>query len=277
MIYKLYKYDSDINLFYCDTNQTLLKKNNVMNDEVIKIHRGVDNRIPFRVFNRNRKPQPIQHLTVIAKIINTDTDEKVLEKVCHFGTEKGTVELFLSEFEVSKLECGFYTMVVVGEDNTGSFQDDLSPRTPFFTDHDNEIVFDLEVSGKADYIPETTYEIKEDEWKLEMADSSENVTYSSAIPANQTKRHINSAHTIAMYVENFTGYIEIYGTLDEQPSHDIREYFLVNITPIKTRISFENYTGIFPISFLANFNWIKFKKFEDESNEGKITKILIRS
>lgn len=277
MIYKLYQYDNIVDLLFCDTNQTLLKRNTIMNDEVIKMHKGVDNTIDFRVFNRNRKPQPVDHLVVIAKIINADTDEKIFEKICYPGTERGTFRLFVSEYELSQFDSGFYTMVVVGEDNSEAFSYGITTRTPFYTDHDNEIVFDLEILNKADHRPETGFIIDESGWRLEEDNNQEGVSYSTPVPANQTKNKKNGVHTFALYAENFTGYIELYGTLDPQASNDIREYFLINITPLKTRINFTEFSGILPYTFAANFTWLKFKKFEDPENEGKITKILLRS
>ena len=101
---------------------------------------------------------------------------------------------------------------------------------------------------------------------------------SSAIPASRVRNSLNGLHTLAIYGTNFTGKVYLKGSLDNSPSTLINEYFDISINSLRNDIEYVNFTGIDPVTFSANFMWMKIVyEFDETVNEGTIDKILVRT
>lgn len=282
MIFKLYKYPTVYDLLLdSGNNLCLLTDNSPMNNKIIKIHKGVDNEITFRVFNRDRKPQDIKNFVLRAKVVNSENRELVIDKFCEAGYEKGIIKFKMLEGELSDVSPGYYEMAITGEQDFISNIPGEVSGTPFYVDHTNDIVIQIEVVGKIDTVPVPPFEITE----FTPLSNQEHISsialkmgyYSGAVPASRIKNHIDPVHTIAMYLENYTGIIEIFGTLDHTPGPDVRGWFRISPTTTEDFVQLENHTGIVPLSFHAQIMWLKFRHIPAPNNEGKVTKILVRS
>lgn len=282
MYKSLYLYQDYIHLVYDDRAQTCITKDNRnMHDDIIKVHRGVDNQLMFRVYNRDRRPQNIKHQRVRARLINIQNSELMLERYLDHLPDNGVLRLDILEGDLINIPEGYYRLAITaGRDLTpGATGHEV--QTPFFTDQDNNAIIDVEVTGQVQLEPRDSTSILESEWypiQIPKDRPSGELAYrSSAVPSGRMYNYTHSIHTISIHCENYTGRIRFYGSIEDVPGDNLQGYFPVAIAQNQTEIVFENHTGVVPVVIQANYMWLKLERIDAELNEGSVNKILSRS
>ena len=286
---KLFRYENRLDLMLSDSQirSFTVGNNSPFNNKIIRIHKGTDNSIRFRVLNPDRKIVSVDHLSIRCRFINVENNERVLDKFANLTSTKGDVTLQIFEGELVNIAPGFYSLVVTGEEA-------LIPGvalsenfvTPFYVDNAGNIVATVEIVASADVTPVPTVELlqtadDDGDWRIANEVGAPTTFYSGAIAGSRIKNHINAVHTFSVQTTGFTGTLALRGSLDLQPSADIREYFPIDITSGTQIITFTNFTGITSHTFEANFLWIIFVYIPDRSipdppGAGFINKVLLR-
>jgi hypothetical protein len=248
-----------------------------MNSKTIKVHKGVDNNIRFRVFNRDRKPQAVNHLQIRTRLINTMSQEVVLERYAQPTSDKGIVELKVLEGDLVNVAQGYYKLVVTGGEELLPNEAGQIIQTPFFSDTGNNVTLSVEITGQAEAAPQETQEILPEDWINFSTRGNPATFYSSAIPAGRIRNTTTSTHTIALYTSNYSGNVKIFGSLEDVPPQDLSSWFPINVDIIGNEIIFDEHTGISPLVFRANYMWLKFTYEPGPTNEGSLDKIQIRN
>ena len=265
MMHKLYRVDRSVDLMRVDNVrfENMRTENRPMNSNIVKLHRGIDNQIRFRVFNQDRKPVNLFDLEVFARLVNPQNGETVLVKELTVGSKPGYVHLYVSEGEITNIPPGVYNMVVFGQEDLVAGVDGSEVyRTPFYTDIGNNIVCSVHITESALPVPAPSFVITNDDWRVVkqptgfLQDVDELRT--SAIPASRVRNHINALHTMGVFTTDFTGTLQVYATLDLQPPEDLRRWFPVDLTSGTDIIEFDRYTGSVSFAFAANFMWLTF-------------------
>lgn len=282
MFFELYSYQNCFEVLYVDGLLCSNKVNYPMNrKEIIKLHRGVDNIVQFNVKNRDYKNQNIDHLSVKAKLTNKQNSELMLEKYLTHGECKGSLNLNIFEGDLIDIPSGFYELVIQGEDNISPTTPDLIVAQPLYNNQSSDIAFDVEVTNQGNANPVPSVELTPKTWIPINAAEEPYSLVSPAISANAIRNHKNSIHTFVLYSTQFTGNLQIFGSLDINPPTDLTQYFEIEITPGSTQINFEDFTGIEPFTIQSNLVWVKFKLVYSTDIEvvdnGCIDKILWRS
>jgi hypothetical protein len=269
-IIKLFSYENRMDLMYVDSQlrSCEVTNNSPLNKKIFKIHKGVDNQIRFRVLNPDRKRVSVDHLSIRARFINTENQERVLDRFADLvPNTKGDIRLTIYEADLVDIAPGFYTMVITGEEEMISgLAAGENIQTPFFLDNAGDIVATVEIVGAADVTITTS------------ATPGYTRFMSSAIPGARLQNYTNSVHSFSAATTGFTGTLEVRGTLDHIPTGDINDYFPIDITSGTQIITFDDYTGITAHSFEANFMWIIFTYETQNSlpSNGTLDKVLVR-
>ena len=281
-IVKIFSYENRIDLEYCDNiiRSCEVTNNSPLNRRVIKLHKGVDNQIDFRILNPDRKLVSVDHLAIRARLISTENKERVLERFANLNPgAKGKARLTIFEGDLVNLAPGFYTLVVTGQETLvpGESTSD-NVNTPFFTDNAGDIVATVEIVDGADVTPLDSVTILPANWTITNEVGSAQTFTSSAIAGARVQNHLNAVHSFSAATTAFTGTLELRGSLDLQPPADITNYFPIDITSGTQLITFDNFTGITAHTFEANFMWVKFIYRPDTSLEdfGTVDKVLLR-
>ena len=282
VIVKLLHMENRLDILYTDSvfRGCEMTQNSPYNNRAIRLHKGVDNQIRFRVLNPDRKRVSIDHLSIRARFINKQNGERVLDRFANILTTKGDVQLIIYEGDLVNLAPGYYDLVVTGEEALVpgvTVGENIS--TPFFLDQDGDIVATVEVVASADPTPQPTVTLLPDNWTRWSSNAGVDIQYySSAIPGQRIKNHLNALHTFAAYTTAFSGTLEVRASLDLQPPENYNDYFPVDITSGTQIITFDNYTGVTSHSFEANFMWLMFVYTPDTSLDdyGTIDQLLVR-
>ena len=259
-----------------------MTNNSPLNRTTIKIHKGVDNIIRFRVLNPDRKLVSVDHLSIRARLISTENKERVLDRFADLvPNSKGDLRLTIYEGDLQNIAAGFYTLVVTGEEALfPGVTIGENVRTPFFTDNAGDIVATVEIVDSADVTPMESVVLLPENWTITTSETNGyRRRLSSAIPGSRLKNHLNATHSFSAATTGFTGTLRVYATLDHQPSGDPNDYFPVDITSGTQVITFTNFTGITAHTFEANFMWLIFiyetENILDATN-GTLDKVIVR-
>jgi len=259
-----------------------MTNNSPLNRTTIKIHKGVDNQVRFRVLNPDRKLVSVDHLSIRARLISTENKERVLDRFADLvPNSKGDLRLTIYEGDLQNIAAGYYTLVVTGEEALfPGVTIGENVNTPFFTDNAGDIVATVEIVDSADVTPMESVVLLPENWTITTSETTGYRRYlSSAIPGARIKNHLHATHSFSVATTGFTGTLRVYATLDHIPSGSPSDYFPVDITSGTQTITFSNFTGITAHTFEANFMWLIFiyetENILDDSN-GTLDKLIVR-
>ena len=283
MFYDLYKLENTVSLLYDSGRFSSCNLDNrPMDAKIIKVYKGVDNKVNFKVYDADKKKSNIDHLQIRAAMVEPITGERVFNTYCSICSTKGSLELVIGENDLMNVASGFYNLVWVGEEHSIPDTEGYITSTPFYVDPSGNLRISIEVIDAIDNTPQDTIVINKDNWRMYTDPQNLDPEFiSAAYPANRLKNSKNGSHTIAIYLDNFTGEFEVYGTLDLIPSQDIRDFFKLSVTNGDSVNRYTNYTGIDAFHFSANVMWLKFRYKHDntlsDDQKGIFEKLHLRS
>ena len=216
-----------------------------MYNNTIKIHKGIDDKIAFNVYDENRRLASISHLTLSLNIIDANTGVLVLTKVPVIRDDvKGTLDVTFSWGETANLDAGLYEFSITTTDTADE-------SSALYTDLAQSAIGTIEILDNILPSPSET---------LSVSSFTVNGTRheSNALSASPNRSYQSSNHTCAVYTTTYTGKLYVEG------SHDLTaptNWFGIDLHPDNTLMDWNAYTatsGIDPFNFTISTNWVRF-------------------
>jgi hypothetical protein len=261
--------------------------NGPMHKNPILAHKGIDNKLIFRALGPDRAPVTVDcgSQQVYARIIDPDNRKIVLEKLCRLGPAKGVITLELDEGDIIDVHAGLYELVLIRTEPFVTGVNDYLVQKPLYTDMHSNIAMEIEITEQAFKSPLAPVTIGVDNWTPDIIVSVNNAPspcfYSFRIPGGRVQNHKDSVHSFSTYTENFTGVLEVWGSLEETPDPylDHTRWFKIFPSTLSTDIEFFAYTGTQAWTFTADFMWLKFRYFPSQEvlDPGVMKKIIVRT
>lgn len=260
---KLYRYDTKLDLVI--SQSTLQLDNRPMNNRKLKAHKGVTNTILFSITDKDRKAQNVFTDTLRAHIINPTNRRRLLTKVLEQSFDIGKATLVLTDGDLQNITSGLYHIYL-------TYSSEPTESMPFFSDQNNNVKFEIEVTDQvvSDPVP-TQEETAFSQTSSTLSGGSANVFVSDAMYGNLEKNFQNAQHSIALYPDNYTGQVAIQAScLTGVPSTEdtSKEWFTV-----KT-LDFANQANISHTTFQVNCNWVR---VVSTPTSGSISKVQLRN
>ncbi len=284
-IHKIYAYDNIRHLTVIGDTFCYCKDNGPMHTSILKAHKGVDNRLIFRALGPDRIPYDIQcGNEVYARITDPDNSQVVVEKLCRLGPARGIIHLELNAGDLEGVGPGRYNIAIIRTQRFVINQPDVYVEKPMFSDMDDNIAMQIDITEQAYKAPRPSRVILADEWipdrEVPLMGRMRPCFYTDRIPGTRVLNHINGVHSFSAHTQNFTGVLEIWGTLEETPDPYLRNnrWFKIPPSSMSTEIEFYCHTGTQAWTFNANFMWLKFRYFpsQDVLDPGQMTKLIVR-
>tara|TARA_B100001287_G_scaffold17658_1_gene13124 strand:+ start:6878 stop:7651 length:774 start_codon:yes stop_codon:yes gene_type:complete len=224
----------------------------------IKVYRGIDNVLQFKILNHDQKPVDIT--TKTPKFVVFDANKQmIIERdatVTDDGstTTRGNCKVTVTENDLLNVPTQFlsYNLYLVDSSNE---------KTLTYTDthFGADGVIHLEDSafpGPAKTATVSTFTQTGDVWLSETIDAQPGINGNEAL------------HTAAIYSDTYTGDIVIQGTLENQIQSDTNWFDIdtVAITSTDT-LKYKNFNGV--------FSYLRFSASANPAD--KITKVLVRN
>ena len=257
-----------------------------MNKNPIKAHKGIDNEIIFRALQPDRVPYDVAcNQQVYARIINPENNTVVIERLCRLGPAKGIITVLLDSGDIAEVPAGLYTMVLIRTQQFVSNVPDYYIELPLYSDYDSNISMEIEITQQAFKTPVDSITILPNNWTPDIIvptfGAPKPCFYTSRIQGSRVQNHIDSVHSFSTYTKNFTGVLEIWGSLEESPDPYLNHarWFEIYPSTMSTSIEFVGYTGTQAWTFSANFMWLKFRYFPSTAvlDHGVFEKLIVRA
>jgi len=284
--HKMYLYDYVRQLLAVGDTFCPLKDTGPMNKNPILAHKGIDNTIIFRVLGPDRVPYDVScGQQVYARVINPDNRTVVLEKLCRLGPAKGLITLELDSGDIAEISGGKYSMVLIRTEDFVSNIPGYYLERPLYSDMNSNVSMELEITEQAlkSPLPSITYEPSD--WtpdiNVPMVGTITPSFYTGRIPGARILNHIDSVHTFSTYTQNFTGVLEMWGSLEESPDPYVSpaRWFKIYPSTMSQDIEYTGYTGTQAWTFSANFMWMKFRYIPSTQvlDPGIFSKLIVRT
>jgi len=260
--HRLFLYDDIIELVV--TTTSLYVDNRPMNHRKLQAHKGLTNTLMFNIRNRDRKLQNVFSDELVAYIVNPSTRARVLTKQLVHTSDVGISSLSLTNGDLQNVNPGLYRIYIT---RTTQEQVDM----PVYSNQNNDISFDLEISDEAVFDPVATQiELGED---FTQVNNSPNVWTSSALFGNLDRNFQNAQHSMAIYTTEYTGNVVIQiSCFENVPESDNASTDWVTVETIPMA----NVSTITARTFSVNANWVRLLSYPDDET-GTIDQILLRN
>lgn len=261
---RLYLYEDIIDLVFT-TSGDLYVDNRAMNNRKLVAHKGLSNELYFVIRNRDRKLQNVFSETLRAHLINPSTKRRILTRILENTSDVGKVKLTLSDGDLNDLDPGLY-QVYIARSN-----DEVIDR-PIYTDQNNNIRFDIEISDQVSQEPVSTQMANTflQTGNTLLGDAANTFT-SSALYGNLDRNFNNAQHTIAVYPDTYTGQVTVQAScLRSVPSSDDDSIDWFDIE----NLDFTASSNIAHTTFNVNCNWVRILS---KPTSGSISKIMLRN
>ena len=241
-------------------------RNSKVYDRRLTIHRGVTNPLTFTFKNEDQKAQDVSSKTVASGnyyqlvIVDTESKKAVITKnltILDDGstiTTKGQAKCEISDGDLLALDAKFYEY---------SIQEIKSDGSTLVTYADPSYV-----AGGSIEILDTAYPQFTPSLTVSSFTLSSDIFTSGAVKGRPGINNNKALHTVAIYPNNFSGTVEVQGTMETVPSAN--DYFTITSTTMtdSSSVTSLNFTGV--------FQNVRFKATRTSGNTGKIDKILYR-
>jgi hypothetical protein len=182
----------------------------------LKVYRGVDNRVEFRVKTSDQKSVNIANRTIVFRLISRDSQELVIKKDCvTIDADIGRAFLNLAESEILDIEPGMYQYALSYEtrsQQTGYYT--VTEARPIYIDSQYGVNGTIEIFGSVDGEPQPSQTIEEFNYLREFERDPEKYFVSGLIDADAARVTPQSLHTFQLYFTNFSGRVILQGSLD---------------------------------------------------------------
>ncbi len=283
---KVYMYDHVRQLLAVGDTFCINKDNGPMSKNPIRAHKGIDNKIMFRALGPDRVPFDVScGNQVYARIMDPDNRKVVLEKLCRLGPAKGLITLELDGGDIAELHAGRYTMVLIRTEDFIAGVADYYIEKPLYSDMNDNVAMEIEITEQAFKAPLPSFTLEPKDWTPDINVGQFGPPtpsfYTPRIPGGRVLNHINSVHSFSTYTQNFTGILEIWGSLEETPDPYLSStrWFKIYPTSMSQDIEFIGYTGTQAWTFSANFMWLKFRYIPSTQvlDPGILQKLIVRT
>ena len=237
-------------------------RNSKVYDRRLTLHRGVSNPVNFTFKNEDQKAQDITSKTYEFNMIDTESKKAVLTKTLTILDDgstvstKGDASCTITEGDLLPLDAKFYNFAVREVNSDGS-------REVTYADTG------YAASGTVELLDGAYPEFVASTSVSSFTASGGPLAYTSgAIDARPGINNNKALHTVAIYPNNFSGTVEVQGTMETVPSAN--DYFTITSTTMtdSSSVTSLNFTGV--------FQNVRFKATRTSGNTGKIDKILYR-
>jgi len=245
--HKLYLYDNNIDLVI--GTDGLYVDNRPMNNRKLIAHKGLTNELIFSIRNRDRKLQNVFSDTLSAYLINPTTKRRLFYKLLEHTSNVGQVKLVLDEGDLRNVTAGLYRIYVAKQDVSGIDK-------PVYSDQNNGMVFDIQITEQIDQSPTPTQSANT---FLQVSSTSDgdpaNVFTTSAFSGNQNRNFPNALHSLAIYPDAYTGTLDVQASLVESvPSTN---NLSTDWVTLESNIALSSSSTIVSRNYTINANWIR--------------------
>lgn len=217
----------------------------------VKLHKGVDNPVKFKIRNNNQKDVTLTGSTFTLTIVDSYTNQEILSRTLDIeNASTGMLATTITEEDLNNLDAVRYHYGIRMVNSSGV-------QYPIYVDDNYSAAGVIEVYGDAYPGPVPSVQPT-------IGAYNSGVSYTSVVEVTNTA---NGNNTAAYYLTGFSGTVTVQGYLDNTGSVSETDYIDIvsNIYTNQSGVVYSNFTGL--------FSGIRFKI---ELTAGTLNKILYK-
>jgi hypothetical protein len=232
-------------------------------DQRIVWFKGVDNILDLTITGSDRRPVSLLRRELTITMWDRSTGSTIFRRrAVPTVAENGQARLIVFTRDLMLLGSGVYAL-------GATFVNAEGLETALTWNRAMQGAFDVEVKDAVVPTSRSTYEITE-------YLNADGVFTSSAVAGPQFFRKDKSLFSVGIYATNWTGSVQVQGTMDETVTGTT---LWANLKPqdyTTSILNFNGYTGIDPYNYYGSVRWLRVAKTDGPANAGTLDKVLIR-
>jgi len=192
--------------FYQNGDSYITERYQQVYQRTFYLYKGVDNRLDIHMKNSDQKSKNTTGLSLVFNIVASESGELVAQKDCTaYDSTSGRYFVEFNEQELYDIKAGFYNFSLHTVDSNGT-------KSPAFGDAKHDARGQLEVRG-------TEYGREIESTEIDTFNlMGDGYYYSSVVDAQPQFNSNTGLHTLAFYMNGFSGDVTIQGTLENTTS-----------------------------------------------------------
>lgn len=227
----------------------------------LKVYRGIDNKIEFKIVNADQKPISLTSKTIKLVAFDESNNQVLEETGTNHSTIKGLTTITVSENDLLSVKDQFLKYSIHVED--ANQNKTITYSNVHFDNNGVMQVLSDAFPGAKESKSVTTF--TEDPGETGVDDS---VWHSESINAEPGINGNEAVHTAAIYTDSYVGDVKVQVTLDNAIGVS------TNWADVAT-VTLNNETAPVPVNFVGVFNYVRFEASANPAD--KISKILVRN
>jgi hypothetical protein len=237
---------------YTNFDEWIVERNRKVYQRNLKVYRGVDNRIEFRVKTSDQKAVNITNRTLVFRLISRETQELLIKKDCvTLDADIGRTYVDLSRQELLNIEPALYQYALSYEirNRQGDYYTVVESR-PVYVDSQYGVNATVEILGGVDGEVQLSQTVKEFIRYNKLDLDPEEYFISGLFDANAQLVTPQSLHTFQLFFTEFSGRVILQASLDQSANPQ-------NWTDIASRDYVE--ADIEYLNVQGRYNWFRFR------------------
>ncbi len=209
----VYLYPNQVQVYTNSFAEPLSERYRRVYNNNLKVHRGVDNKLDFRVMNSDQRKSNIGTASVVFSLIGKETQELIIKKDCTIqDATEGILYTILSQAELMDIQPGFYQYSLYSETRTTNSDNTytVTSRKPLYIDSQYGALATIEVFG--DVSGEPIDSVVVSKFAEHGVYTEDRYYISELIDANPQLSVPQSWHTFQFQMTNYTGAVTIEGS-----------------------------------------------------------------
>ena len=217
----------------------------------VKLHKGVDNPVKFKIRNNNQKDVTLTGSTFTLSIVDSYTNQEILSRTLDIeNASTGMLATTITEEDLNNFDAVRYHYGIRMVNSSGV-------QYPIYVDDNYSASGVVEVHGDA--YPGPVIAVQPT-----IGAYNSGIAYTSVVEVTNT---VNGNNTAAYYLTGFSGTVTVQGYLDNTSSVNESDYIDIASN------SYTNQNGVVYSNFTGLFAGIRFKI---ELTSGTVDKILYK-
>jgi len=245
----------------------------VVNRTDFNLFKNVTNEVEFLIKDVDRKPVNITNRNLTIHIVDERTNTLVLQSTLTIinGT-RGHCRMSLSPSDIAGLSNGYFRYAVTIDRITNINGVDRVDSLLIFTDQYRAIKGYLELLDGPIPNPQPAVEIDpsvfyDESW----GDPIQVFKVAGPYEGAAQRDNRSGQHTVAVYMENFSGQFWIEASLENNSPSAQSDWF-----PVTDQV-FNEFTGVKGFQFIGSYMWIRVYYLPGPMNAGTVTKVLLKN
>lgn len=186
----------------------------------IILNKDIDNKIDFCITDMDRQVISVRNTDLFLILVSKNLTKKYVKEIKPVNESRGYFQTIIKKEELEDFEIGALNGYVISK-QIDNFETLLRTGCGY------DVKLDMYVTGNTVEIEVPSVELTTNNWRYSESEIELPYNLQNSYMSSEILSNANSVHTMGFKIRDFKGYIEVFGTLDDDEHQSMRNWFKI--------------------------------------------------